>query len=193
MKNSIIKFIVVLSLLIFSGFSHAQTGWITQSSGTSQDFRGVYFINSQTGWAYGFLNNIKKTTNGGINWISQNSGTNESFMAAYFKDENTGWMAGGHHYNRITIVSKTTNGGQSWNTQHYSSNGGCAMGSSFINPCTGWVACAANGRVLKTTNGGLNWIVLYTSVNVELHNCFFVNQYTGWAIGLNGSISKIPI
>ena len=72
------KFIFTLLIIYISVNCYSQSGWFSQYSGTNQDLRGLYFINSQTGWAYGFLNNIKKTTNGGINWISQNSGTNES-------------------------------------------------------------------------------------------------------------------
>ncbi|MEZ4690216.1 MAG: hypothetical protein R3A12_08535 [Ignavibacteria bacterium] len=37
--------------------------------------------------------------------------------------------------------------------------------------------------ILKTTNGGENWITKYDSINNVLHSVQFVNENTGWAVG----------
>ncbi|MBL7128929.1 MAG: T9SS type A sorting domain-containing protein [Ignavibacteria bacterium] len=191
MKNSIIKFIVILSLLIFSGFSHAQTGWFMQNSRTSEVLRGVSFINSQTGWAVGHGGVIVKTTNGGTNWFPQSSGTSQGLISVKFINEYTGWAVGGHEYNYTNIILKTTNGGQSWFTQYYSTSIGIAHELFFINSNTGWIACSGNnGKVLKTMNGGQNWTVLNTGVNTNITSCFFLDQNVGWVIGDYGAIFK---
>jgi len=191
MKNTIIKIIVVSSLLIVSGFSYAQTGWMNQYSGTSQDIRGSYFINSLTGWAACFGGVILKTTNGGQNWNQQFSGTSLGLISVHFVNENTGWAAGGNQSSSINIVLKTTNGGLSWFASYYSSTRGIALEVFFVNSNTGWIVCGtSSGLALKTTNGGLSWTTQNTNIYTNMTSCFFLNQNTGWIVGDQGSISK---
>ena len=80
------KLIFTLLIIHISINCYSQSGWFTQNSGTNQDFRGVYFVNSQTGWTLGFINTIKKTTNGDTDLLPQNSGTTESCWTAYLVD-----------------------------------------------------------------------------------------------------------
>ena len=183
--------ILLANLYIYTNRLNAQTGWFMQNSGTSVVLRGVSFINDQTGWAVGWSSSILKTTNGGISWSSQNSGTSQDFKSVQFINENTGWAVGGHQGNNINIIVNTTNGGQYWFTQYYSTSIGIAHDLFFINPNTGWVACSGNnGKVLKTINGGQNWMELNTGVNLNITNCYFLNQNIGWVVGDNGAIFK---
>jgi len=194
MKKIIYLSIIVIflaNLYIYTNQLNAQTGWVTQNSSTSEILRGVYFVNSQTGWAVGHGGAIVKTTNGGTNWFPQNSGTSLGLISVKFINEFTGWAVGGHEYNYTNIILKTTNGGQSWFTQYYSTSIGIAHELFFINSNTGWVVCAGdNGKVLKTMNGGQNWTELYTGVNTSITSCFFLNQNVGWVIGDYGAIFK---
>jgi len=50
----------------------------------------------------------------------------------------------------------------------------------FINTDTGFVA-VNNGLILKTTNGGTNWILINTGTNLNLYQILFVNSSTGFA------------
>ena len=59
----------------------------------------------------------------------------------------------------------------------------------FYDEMTGWV-CGAGGLVLKTTNGGDNWISIQTNTNDDLFSIFFINNSTGWASGESGKILK---
>ena len=58
-------------------------------------------------------------------------------------------------------------------------------GLYFINENTGWVI-GFSSNVLKTTNGGLNWISQNTNWNGYL-SVYFINDQTGWIGGGNES------
>jgi len=59
----------------------------------------------------------------------------------------------------------------------------------FIDGNTGWVV-GQYGMILKTTNGGNNWIKQASNTNVNLFSTHFVNKSTGWAVGENSYILK---
>lgn len=61
----------------------------------------------------------------------------------------------------------------------------------FLNSETGWVVEAANiGKILKTTNGGLNFAVQFTGNFLYFRSVAFNNQMLGWAGTLNGQLFK---
>ena len=194
MKKKIYLRIILIFLIYLYTYpnqSNAQTGWFMQNSGTSEVLRGVYFLNSQTGWVVGHSGKILKTLNSGNSWFHLNSGTSYGLKSIQFIDQNTGWSVGGAQGSNTNIIIKTTNGGLSWFTQYYSTSIGIAHDLFFINSNTGWVACSGNnGKVLKTMNGGQNWIELYTGVNYNITNCYFLDQNVGWVVGDYGAIFK---
>lgn len=57
----------------------------------------------------------------------------------------------------------------------------------FIDDNTGWTV-GSNGTILKTSNGGTNWVNLSYLINVFLQGVRFVNQSTGWCVGDSGII-----
>ncbi len=128
MKN---LFIIFISVLLLQLTSLAQEGWIQQISGTTEHFKSVHFVDSNTGWAVGW-GGIFNTTDGGENWNVQYTG---ECYDVFFIDNNTGWVT--------------------------------------------------NGAVLKTTNGGIDWIAK-PSLCVELGRVFFIDENIGWVIGLGG-------
>ena len=46
------------------------------------------------------------------------------------------------------------------------------------------------GEVFVTHDGGVNWTSGPTKVDRELHDIYFVNHTTGWAVGDNGTILR---
>jgi photosystem II stability/assembly factor-like uncharacterized protein len=58
---------------------------------------------------------------------------------------------------------------------------------SFANSSTGYTA-GGNGTILKTTNGGVNWITQTSGTTQELLGIYFTDPMTGWACGNNGVI-----
>ncbi len=183
------KYIPPFLLLILTSLCFAQSGWYVQNQLTSEELRGEFFINSQTGWVFGFLNTIKKTTNGGNNWFYQNGNTSESFLGGYFINSQTGWLCGGHASQSHTQISKTTDGGNNWYTVFYHPSNGCAYCIQFINSNTGWVSLGS-GSIMKTTDGGNSWSTISLNISNSLVSHFFINQNTGWVVGTNGLIKK---
>jgi photosystem II stability/assembly factor-like uncharacterized protein len=69
-----------------------------------------------------------------------------------------------------------------WVHQNSGTNGSLSS-VCFINQNTGWVLGmdSINTIILKTTNGGTNWI--YSSNSNYLNAVQFINQNTGWIVG----------
>lgn len=59
----------------------------------------------------------------------------------------------------------------------------------FLNGNTAW-AVGWYSSILRTTNGGVNWVAVPSGTSSSFQNTFFVNVNTGWVVGLNGTIIK---
>lgn len=59
----------------------------------------------------------------------------------------------------------------------------------FISADTGWVV-GRGPAILKTTDGGSNWINQFTSTNEDILSVSFIDAMTGWVGGYGGSIYK---
>lgn len=51
----------------------------------------------------------------------------------------------------------------------------------FLDSLRGWIVGDA-GTIIKTTTGGVNWIVQTSGVDSDIYEVFFINRDTGWAI-----------
>ena len=126
------------------------------------------------------ISNIKSQSG----WVQQNSGTTQLLFSVFFVNAQTGWAVGNEG-----IIINTTTGGTNWE-QQYSSGYNFLRSVYFLNSQTGWAVgyYAGLGRVLKTTNGGLNWIpYVNNSLGWVLTNIQFINENTGWACGSSGN------
>lgn len=61
----------------------------------------------------------------------------------------------------------------------------------FIDVNTGWFTLG--GIITKTTNGGLNWQTQVIANSFISHKIFFIDQYTGWDVGLNNISQNIVL
>ncbi len=175
------KLLCFLLFLMMYQISFSQTGWFTQSSGTSEHLQSVCFVNDMTGWAVGYAGKILKTTNGGTNWFTQTSPTANPLQSVFFVSTTLGWAVGFDG----DIIS-TGNGGDTWVLQTTGSTS--ALNSVFfISPTTGW-AVGEFLTILKTTNSGTNWIPLLSS-SLSLHSVFFTSSLVGFIAG-NGILYK---
>jgi photosystem II stability/assembly factor-like uncharacterized protein len=52
---------------------------------------------------------------------------------------------------------------------------------SFPDTSNGW-ACGDMGTIIHTSNGGTNWIIQSTPIDFYIHDIYFINKNTGWAI-----------
>jgi len=123
-------------------------------------------------------------------WEVLQSPTNELLRKLYFVDENNGWASslGG------TIVH-TSDAGNSWSLQN-SNVTTPIVDLYFININLGWALTYPDTppfgtTLLKTTNGGDDWILIDSLFQMKFMNCiFFADDQLGW-IGGSGIYKTI--
>lgn len=149
-------------------------------------FRAIHFISPNIGWAVGNNGTILATVNGGSkarqsDWGRTNSPTKMNLLTVKAVNRNVVWAAGDSG-----TVLLTVNAGESWN-----SVGGGTIGKARIfaidalSDQKAWVAAWADNTayLLRTTNGGANWTVVYTQPNGWLGAIKMSDNLNGFAGG----------
>ena len=146
----------------------------------------VYFVNQNIGWVAGQYGKISKTTDGGSNWTAQNVNDSYDLRSVFFIDESNGWIVG--NLNWPVLALHTTNGGLNWNFISLDSvSFNYLHDIYFIDVNNGWIV-GANGKIFKTTDGGVNWNTQSSSISLDLFSVDFIDQNSGWIVGDNGTI-----
>ncbi len=131
-----------------------------------------------------------KSSNGGASWMTKDLLSYATGLSdCYMFDENVG-LAGGRKQvgsERTAVILRTSDGGNSWNIAYQgNSNLESIQKFDFINSLTGYASVEritySPKHVLKTTNGGINWIEL-SYPNFHEHGIGFINENTGWIGG----------
>jgi photosystem II stability/assembly factor-like uncharacterized protein len=177
-------FIFILLLFGLKGNPlNAQSGWIQQISGTTENLFAVFCIDTIVATVVGDNGTILRTTNGGDLWIQQISGIQDYLGGVSFIDANQGIAVG---YNGRIL--RTTNGGINW--------GNVASGTTnrldeviYINQTTA-VAVGWNGTILRSSDGGLTWFSQNSNTSQGLVGVHFTDINTGTAVGWNGTILR---
>ena len=179
-----ILFVSILFALVFNHTYASYNGWNLVS--TRRNLTSIVFISDNKGWIFGG-DIAYKTVDGGLTWsypVKMNYGIgvgNSSPRLMYFIDSLYGWSA---QYSNILL--KTTNGGNYWTTV----NTGFASryrlyAVHFVNRLTGW-AVGRNyiyypeGRIIKTTNGGVSWIEQNININKTIATIYMLNEDKGF-------------
>lgn len=135
-------------------------------------------------------NGIFKSTNNGNNWSVQIYYPGQ-LANSYFINENTGWCAYDDGY-----IFKTINGGLNWNLYNISGNYSFSEEIYFIDQSTGFLIYDIDSsnhsatEILKSTNGGINWVAINPGFSNLFTSIFFVNENTGYISGLGGNVLK---
>jgi len=139
----------------------------------------IYFYDNNYGIAVGKDSKIIKTINGGTNWSFGTLSANTELMTVYLVNSLEGFASS------LLNTYRTTDGGINW--EQYFALGGFDM--QFTDSITGYNA-GGNGRVSKTTNRGLSWIVQNINVSGVVNSIYFINSNNGFAVTESGNISK---
>ncbi|MCW9097644.1 MAG: YCF48-related protein [Ignavibacteriaceae bacterium] len=153
--------------------SNGGNDWINQISGTSVDLYSVHFGDNDNGWAVGEAGTILMTSNGGDDWNHQISGISETLNSIFYIDINRGWTVGDDG-----TILHTANGGEDWSPQ----NSGTTLflrDVFFKDTLNGWIV--GNNTILRTTDGGNNWISVPT--NETCFSVYFTDVSNGWIVG----------
>jgi photosystem II stability/assembly factor-like uncharacterized protein len=154
--------------------------WNPQISNTNNWLRSIVMFNSYTGFILG-ENLFLKTTNGGLDWVEMQLLSNYCTADMYFLNENIGWITTYSSWGSCGILQRTTDGGENW--QELSSEQG--GGLFFTNINAGWMLYNSywGCGILKTSDGGFNWNLLWADGNIFLSDLAFVDNNLEWVVG----------
>jgi len=170
--------------------------WTQLSSDITQSLYSIFFIDINTGYAIGWNGTIIKTINGGATWESLSSGIAYTLHSVFFINSNTGYVVSwgsnersanvDFYWPNLQIFMKTEDGGATWSSNI---NQGYPLRSVFFtDSITGYAV--GDGGIIKTTDGGLNWISQTSVTSNSLLSVYFTDSNTGYAVGNNGTILK---
>jgi photosystem II stability/assembly factor-like uncharacterized protein len=137
------------------------------------EITSITFTSKLVGFCVG-VNVIYKTTDGGLSWTENKINyTGGNMMKIEFSDSQNGFVAC-----LFDIILKTTNGGNSWEVTSPNKNEGYYSLSTF----NGASYVSGQGKMLKSTDNGVNWIELPNSPSdiVAIH---FTDKNVGYAFG----------
>jgi photosystem II stability/assembly factor-like uncharacterized protein len=167
--------------------ANAGETWEQQFIIDNQGLFGVSFVDANNGWVVGLSGLILKTTNGGESWLQQNSGSMFPLSDVSFVDENIGWAVGGWH-DVVGTVLKTIDGGVTWTELFISAEPNISV--CFTDENIGIVICADPyfDKILRTTDGGINWGFQSSGEARFLSDVFCIDALNAWVVGWGGTI-----
>lgn len=157
------------------------SSWINRNYGHDARWFDVHFFDANTGIVVGdyFGFGIIRTTNSGINWTVVTP--YNPMRSVSFADNNKGIACGRN------VIYRTTNNGINWTAQTL--NTMVLNSVSYVDTNIAYVV-GDTGKILYTTNAGVNWLQQNSGTTQHLYSVNFINQNTGWATGNNGIILK---
>lgn len=114
-------------------------------------------------------------------WSQQVSGFANVLYTCKAVNDQTGWAAGA-----VSKVIRTTDGGTTWlNANPNSSFTGEVRNMEAIDALTAWVTTETAGStaVYKTSNGGLNWVQVYSNATGQIKGIRMLNSTNGIMMG----------
>lgn len=160
---------ILILLAFFTACCYSQQGWFVQNSGTPQNVNAIYFLNYNLGFAGCNGGLLLKTGNGGSSWSVLHTFTADIKRVKFF-DHLTGMVFSDDG------IYKTSDGGFNW-IQLNSTSG--VLDFSYSNEFN-MIASYSNGSILRSTNGGVHWGVIYPLGSVSPGVCS-IESYSGFA------------
>ncbi len=147
--------------------------------------RGIAFTSINTGYVVGNTGTILRTTDGGNNWTRLNSGTTEHLRSVSFPPSGTGFTGFVCGFNGMML--KTVTAGASWNIQPT----GITKVLFSIHSYDANICFAVGGDnslgdqpvIIRTTNGGINWIQQTSPMPSALRGIFMKDAFNAFAAG----------
>ena len=173
-----------IQIFVSWGTTVQNTLWKKQTVNVTCDFRGVYFLNENRGWAIGNNGIVVSTTNGGVNWTSQTLGSGITLNAITFSDSLTGWIVGSNER-----IYRSGDGGQTWTLARSASGSTINFRDvAFLFGSRGVISGDA-GIILVTTNGGLSWNTKNLPY-VDFFDATFQDENVIVAVGTSGLVYR---
>lgn len=159
--------------------------WSNPLLSVTEDIFSIKIFDNSTAYLCGSAGLFMKTTNGGVNWSSYQTMPQVNLLSMHFLNTNTGWLQA-----RTNNLFFTTNSGDNWQNINISTgvNSVFMNGIFFADNLNGWIVCSPSSTrmdssIIRTTNGGMNWIESLCGIDSEIRSVFFVNENTGYLAG----------
>ncbi|HCA41909.1 MAG TPA: hypothetical protein DEP28_01505 [Bacteroidetes bacterium] len=148
--------------------------WTLANQNNGYYLVSIAFYNDQIGIAVGSNGKILRTSNAGINWNEISSGVTAVLTCVSLSPDGTGLISGDGGR-----IFKTQNFGLNWVAQFTGFNNMFFSVNSINNSIA---YAAGDGKVYKTTLGGINWGAL-NSISGTFRSSSFIDANKGWIVG----------
>jgi photosystem II stability/assembly factor-like uncharacterized protein len=168
--------------------------WQAENSNTNLPIYGLYFIDSNKGFAVGGESScggtgcvppggfILRTLDGGQSWARVYTTVEKTeITSVYFVNTNVGFCVGNN------VIYKTTNGGLAWTAQAIENLGGKMMQIKFTDDKNGFIICLFD-KIVQTDDGGLTWKVTSPQTNTGYYSIASAGGVT--YVGGQGKVIK---
>lgn len=144
--------------------------WEIQVSGL-EFLVSLDYVNNKL-FAFGNSNIFLLSTDFGNSWILKNHNMS-SIASSFFINENTGWISGWP-----SQIQKTTNAGTNWFIQYSEAIAHPVVDVYFVNQSIGIALIYGTGNIIRTSNSGLNWNVVFTGGTYEnsIRKIFYIDN-----------------
>ena len=167
---------------------HADSSWVLQNCGSTNNLTSVSAINPHQVWIAGHGGIIYHSNNDGDTWFPEDSKVSDNLSSIFILNGESGWAVGD-----AGTALYTFNGGGTWLSLHKTGPTGYLYGISFSTEDLGLVV-GENGLIYNTIDGGTNWVEdtsntdydLY-AVDLSWHNISFDRAM---AVGYAGTLLK---
>ena len=134
----------------FISSNDGAVSWQSSSTGVSEDYFKMDFIDTQNGVVVGTNGTLLTTNDAGQNWTQRQTNVTDSLWSVQMYDANHIWASG----SQGTLIN-SNDGGQTWNTIDLQTSNSI-YDVLFTDINTGYI-CGQNGLFKKTTDGGITW------------------------------------
>jgi photosystem II stability/assembly factor-like uncharacterized protein len=193
--------ILFIALIILFRTSFPQSGWVSQSSGTTASLNGLAFIDSSRGTAVGDSFVILNSTNGGATWTRESAGITD------WSTNSPGAFYGISYFNNLGIIV-----GEAYNINYNVWGGYGGTLSTTENSGLNWMSTLSGTRSLydlcfidsniqffvggggtigRTTDDGKSWSAYDPYITAKtLRGISFADNKTGTIVGDSGIIIR---
>ena len=193
----------LLAVMLVLAVPAAHADWEVQSEIFSDDaFLGVNAIDSNNAVAVGLSDLVGfgamayRTVDAGVTWEFMGPYEFHFFFAdAHFTAPGEGWIAGTHLL--TPVMYRISEDFTVWEEQKLPATIGAIRDLHFVSPQTGY-ACGDMGYIVKTSNGGAQWVKQETGTDVTLDGIFVLDEQHAWSVGgyydmADGKLSLDPV
>jgi photosystem II stability/assembly factor-like uncharacterized protein len=171
-------------------------GWQRVTISDEDSFKDVFFV-GESGWMVGERGAIFHTNDGGRSWKKQTTDVVQALLSVFFVDENKGFTVGGDG-----TILKTGDAGSSWeivDMEWMSIIPEALMDIGvvsinlyevfFPSETLGFIV-GDSGTILRTTDGGKEWVLVQLADVPPIFSVYFKNDREGFAVGYHGYFLK---